>query len=106
MDFSGTAALLIFIHDTGAIPRLFTAWIRGVILWFSNDFAGKQRIGYAPDIVECPKGDGSSVSVRPRWKQGAPCGNQTTSIGLSLPIQVTPSPVTVTLTEAPVEKTT
>ena len=29
-----------------------------------------------------------TVSVRPRWKQGL-CGNQTTSIGLSSPMQVT-----------------
>jgi len=33
-------------------------------------------------------------------------GNQTTSIGLLLPIQVTPSPVTVTVTEAPVAQPT
>ncbi|WP_158298143.1 hypothetical protein [Haloquadratum walsbyi] len=45
------------------------------------------------------------MSVRPRWKQGAPCGNQTT-IGLSSPIQVTPSPVTVTVTETPVAQPT
>ena len=36
-----------------------------------------------------------SVSVRPRWKQGL-CGNQTTSIGLSSPMQVTPSLVRLT----------
>jgi len=35
------------------------------------------------------------MSVRPRWKQGL-CGNQTTSIGLSSPMQVTPSLVTPT----------
>ena len=68
-------------------------------------FAGQRRIGFDPSVAECPKDGGSSVSVRPRWKQGAPCGNQTT-IGLSSPIQVTPSPVTVTVTETPVAQPT
>ena len=68
-------------------------------------FTGQRRIGSDPDVAECPKSGDSSVSVRPRWKQGAPCGNQTT-IELSSPIQVTPSPVTVTMIETPVAQPT
>ena len=95
----------VIIDGTGAIPRLLTAWIRAVILWFPNVSDGQRRIGSDPDVAECPKSGDSSVSVRPRWKQGAPCGNQTT-IELSSPIQVTPSPVTVTMIETPVAQPT
>ncbi|WP_276999237.1 hypothetical protein, partial [Haloquadratum walsbyi] len=35
-------------------------------------FAGQRRIGFDPSVAECPKDGGSSVSVRPRWKQGVP----------------------------------
>ena len=70
--WGGILDSVCIIDGTGAIPRLFTAWIRAVILWFSNDFAGQQRIGSDADVAECPTGGGSSVSVRPRWKQGVP----------------------------------
>ena len=73
---------------------------------FSTGFTVQRRIGSDLDVAECPKSGDSSVSVRPRWKQGAPSGNQTTSIGLSSPIQVTPSPVTVTMIETPVAQPT
>jgi hypothetical protein len=37
-----------------------------------NRFAVQRRIGSDADVAECPKSSGSSVSVRPRWKQGVP----------------------------------
>ncbi len=70
--WGGILDSVCIIDGTGAIPRLFTAWIRAVILWFPTVFAGQQRIGYDADVAECLKTGGSSV--RPRWNQGVPFG--------------------------------